>query len=461
VRALHVFPLFGAELTNGSERYEYMLSKTLVEQDVEVDVLTTTARSIRPSSAFSTAWGHDYPSGVQQSDGMRIHRFPVSFSMPAGLGRTISRLILRRFSRERRRYGHLLAGSPHLVDHLHRRALSRSRFYDVLMVLARGPHSAGLLASAARLMRRCDVVLVGFLPFALVWQVTRLAKTLGVPVVVLPLFHPTDDYHHFSVHYRALARADAVLAQTEYSARLFKELVPASNPAVVGAGVDVACHGPAESGERFREKYGLGRQKIVLFVGRKEASKRYVDAVEAVDLIDDDRVTLVMIGQDVDARPVRAAHARYLGAVSSQDLFDAYATCDVLVLPSEHESFGLVFLEAWAFGKPVIGNRLCGPVASVIRDGRDGYLCSDPGEIAERIVTLLADPSLARTLGEAGRQRVTAEHTWPTVARKVRAVYAEVGRGGSRSRGDAGAGGVSAVGAERQIVERDGQRPEV
>ena len=426
LRALHVFPMFGADLTNGSERYEYMLTRSLVAQGVDGDVLATTARAIRPTSAFSSAFGHDYPAGTEECDGIRIHRFPVTFSIGEGPGRAISRVILRRWSAEEARYGQLLRGSPHLVDSLEQRARSRSALYDALMLLARGPYSAGLLASAARLMRSCDVVLVGFLPFVLVWQITRLARLLGTPVVVLPLFHPDDVYHHFAAHYRALARADAVLAQTEYSADLFRRLLPSCAVTPVGAGIDPAAFEAPACGARFRATHALGDGKIVLFVGRKEASKRYDLAVEALDLIDDDRITLVMIGKDVDQRPLTSPRVRYLGAVSDGDLRDAYAACDVFLLPSEHESFGIVFLEAWMLGKPVIGNGRCGPVASVIRDGVDGYLCRDAEQMAERIVELIADPARARALGEAGGRRVRAHHTWDAVARKVRAVYDEV-----------------------------------
>jgi glycosyltransferase involved in cell wall biosynthesis len=440
MRALHVFPTFGADLTSGSEYYEYMLTKTLIEQGVEVDVLTTTSRRVQPRSAFSSGWSHDYASGRECApDGITIHRAPVSFSMPTALGDAVSRVMFRRWRLEERRYGCMMRGSVHRVDHFHRRALSRPALYDGLMLLARGPNSIRLLMMAAALMRPCDVVLVGFLPFALVWQITRLARMLGKPVVVLPLFHPDDVYHHFAAHYRALARADAVLAQTAYTADLLKRLIPAANPVEVGAGVDDVTFGQAGCGERFRDKYGLHGKKIVLFVGRKEPSKRYDLAVEAIDLIDDERIKLVMIGRDVDARPVTSTNTLYLGPLARGDLHDAYEACEVLVLPSEHESFGIVFLEAWMRRKPVIGNRACAPVASVIRDGRDGYLCSDGEEFAGKIVTLICNSSLAAALGNAGHERVMARHTWTAVARKVGNVYADVCRTRSRTaapRGD-------------------------
>jgi glycosyltransferase involved in cell wall biosynthesis len=145
-------------------------------------------------------------------------------------------------------------------------------------------------------------------------------------------------------------------------------------------------------------------------------------------------VKLVMIGTDVDGRALASRHAVHLGPVVQRDLLDAYDACDVLVLPSEHESFGMVFLEAWMRGKPVIGNRLCGPVASLIRHGQDGFLCADAQDIAERIVQLVADPQLARALGAAGRARVAARYTWEAIGRKVHAVYEDVARG-ARGRG--------------------------
>ena len=79
--------------------------------------------------------------------------------------------------------------------------------------------------------------------------------------------------------------------------------------------------------------------------------------------------------------------------------------------------------------KPVIGNALCKPVRSVIRDGEDGYLCTTPGEFAERIVRLLCDHDLARQLGEAGYQKVTASYTWDAIGRKVHDLYSEISSG--------------------------------
>lgn len=433
MRALHIFPFFGRELVGGAERYEYMLSRKLVELGVEVEVLTTRAGAVRHRSAFSLAWSNDYPAGLERLDGIEVHRFANSLALPAALGQGLSRLLIRRWEREEARAGSMLKGSRNLVDYYHRRALARPAIYDWMAALGRGPHSLGLLGRAFASLRRCDVVLAGFMPFALVGQVARLAAIARKPLVILALFHPEDLYHHFKPFYRWFARADAVLAQTPYSTALFARLAPGSRPLCVGAGVDEDCLDDAHAcGERFRRNYGLEGRRIVLFVGRKEPSKRYDLALRAIDLIGDERVRLVMIGREVDRQPISSPRVVYLGAVAQQDLADAYDACDVFLLPSEHESFGIVFLEAWMRRKPVIGNAFCRAVASVIRDGQDGYLCAGAEEIAGRVSRLLADPALARRLGEAGYEKVRADHTWSAVARRVCGLYQRLAAGRSQ-----------------------------
>jgi glycosyltransferase involved in cell wall biosynthesis len=427
MKALHIFPLFGAELTNGSEYYEYMLTKSLVQFGVSVDVFTTRARQFRPTSAFSLEWGNDYAQDYEQVDGINIHRFPVSFSVPPKLGHTIARFVFKRWRQEEERYGTVLKGSLHEVEHYYRRAQSRPAVYDWLTLLGRGPYSGRLLAAVRRSIHQYDVCLVGFLPFALIQQVFRIARTKKKPLIILPLFHPEDVYHHFKGFYRCFRFADGILAQTPYSFELFQRLFPGARPLQIGAGVDAAAlMDPAISGERFRQKYGIGDKKIILFVGRKELHKRYDLAVAAVDRIADEQVKLVMIGADVDGKPITSSHVLYLGKVPREDLLDAYDACDVFVLPSEHESFGIVFLEAWMRKKPVVGNVSCRPVASVIADGIDGFLSQDAQAIAEKIKLLLGSPQLALQLGESGYRKTLTHYTWDAIGKKVYALYWQV-----------------------------------
>jgi Glycosyltransferase len=106
---------------------------------------------------------------------------------------------------------------------------------------------------------------------------------------------------------------------------------------------------------------------------------------------------------------------------------DALAAADVFALPSRTDSFGIVFLEAWCYGVPVIGAR-AGGIPDVITDGSDGLLVrfGDVAGLAQAIRLLLDDRALARRLGAAGREKTLRSLTWDHVYARARAVYAEV-----------------------------------
>jgi len=97
-----------------------------------------------------------------------------------------------------------------------------------------------------------------------------------------------------------------------------------------------------------------------------------------------------------------------LGAISDELLPSYYESCDLFVLPSVKEGFGIVFLEAMYHGKPCIGAR-AGGVPEVIRDGATGVLVSASElatELPEAILRLLREPALRRSLGANGRADV-------------------------------------------------------
>jgi glycosyltransferase involved in cell wall biosynthesis len=435
MKVLHVFPLFGHELTDGSGYYEYMLTRQLAALGNEVDVFATRARLLRPTSAFSLRWIDDYPPGLEQRDNIRIYRFSATLSVPAALGQCLSWPILRRWRREEKLFGQVVEGSRNVVTSYHRRALTRPAPYDWLAMLGRGPWSAPLLYRLTRDIEHYDLVLVGFVPFTLVWQVTTIAHRRRVPVAVLALFHPEDSYHHFRSIYRSLSRADLILAQTPYSEKLVGELAPGSKPAFVGAGVEESMFSDDSiSGSRFRQKHGLADKFIVLSVGRKEAAKGYRRLVDAIDLINNPEVVLVLIGADVDRAPISSPHVLYLGQVPRAELLDAYAACDVFAMLSEYESFGIVFLEAWMMRKPVIGNSHCKPVSTVINHAVNGFLCESPQAVADTIVKLASDRQLARALGEAGYDLVKRRYTWPHVGERVHQLYTETVERSRRNR---------------------------
>jgi glycosyltransferase involved in cell wall biosynthesis len=113
-----------------------------------------------------------------------------------------------------------------------------------------------------------------------------------------------------------------------------------------------------------------------------------------------------------------------LGPVFGRDKQDLLAATDVFALPSRIDSFGIVYLEAWAYRKPVIGAR-AGGVPDVIDDGQDGLLVEfgDVEGLAEAIEALLGEPERARTMGRRGRAKVEARYTWAHVYDRLSTLY--------------------------------------
>ncbi len=174
--------------------------------------------------------------------------------------------------------------------------------------------------------------------------------------------------------------------------------------------------------------------RTILAVARLGAGERekHVDKlIRALPLVPDAR--LVVIG-DGPLRPELRTLAATLGvadrvvlpgAIDAATLAQAYAEAAVFALPSSKEGFGIVYLEAWAHGLPVIGS--ChGAAGEVIADGVDGFTV-DPADLpalAARLRQLLDDPALAARMGAAGRAKVARHYSATAFVDNLRALLA-------------------------------------
>jgi hypothetical protein len=181
------------------------------------------------------------------------------------------------------------------------------------------------------------------------------------------------------------------------------------------------------------------RPPRLLYVGRFEHRKgvdTLLAALPAV-LAAAPGATCLLIGQDPNGywqQRFLADHSgldchcvTFAGKVDAAHLRAAYRECDVFVAPSRYESFGLIFIEAMAWGKPVVGCR-AGGVPEVVTDGETGLL-AEPGNIEDlrgKLIRLLRDPALRARMGGAARARVQAHFSRTTLARRSAELYAEL-----------------------------------
>ncbi|MGO9673432.1 MAG: glycosyltransferase family 4 protein [Methylocella sp.] len=106
-----------------------------------------------------------------------------------------------------------------------------------------------------------------------------------------------------------------------------------------------------------------------------------------------------------------ADQVAFLGSVGDAELRNAYARAAVFAMPSNKEGFGIVYLEAWQFGRPVICSSL-GAANEVVADGVDGFVVdpSDVKSLADRLHDLLTQPDMAKAMGERGRLKVERKY---------------------------------------------------
>lgn len=283
--------------------------------------------------------------------------------------------------------------------------------------LLKGPVSARLAASALRRARRADVVLASNAPFSLLPLGLGVAHLAGKPFAALPFFHLRDPYHHRPAIRLSLARADTVFCLSEAMARFVEERL-GGRAAVVGAGIDPGeLSNPGISGGRFRARHGLGDEPVVLTLARKTPSKGYATVARAVRRLRENgiRCQWVFVGPDEDGVPIPPEDGLYLGQLPRAEVLDALDACDVLALTSVFESFGIVYVEAWMRGKPVIGDSRADSVALLVEPGIDGELVRDEDGLAAALGALLRDAARRRALGEAGRRKALARYTWEAV----------------------------------------------
>jgi phosphatidylinositol alpha-1,6-mannosyltransferase len=234
----------------------------------------------------------------------------------------------------------------------------------------------GARTAFARVLRDASIVVsAGRYPEA---EGRRVAPDLAIPFVEIPPGVDTGAVAPLKAPERRAARARLGLPATAPIVASVSRLVPRK-------GMDVLI----EAANRLAPSY----PDLVVAIGGDGRERHHLERLAADSLVD----------------------VRVFGRVSDDDRAALLGAADVFVMACrnrwgglEQEGFGIVFLEAAAFGVPQVAGDSGGAPEAVL-DGVTGLVVddpSDPGAVAEAIRTLLADPPLRRRLGRAARTRV-------------------------------------------------------
>ena len=395
LRIVHVTPSY-APLVGGAERLLQSVSERLVQRGHDVTVLTFDCATLYDLGAGRCGGlpKEETLNGVRvmrvDAHGGRLHRLLQWWLRQRGAWRATA----------------LLFGDENLWP--------LSLPYGIRMVLP-----------LARL--EADVVTLVNWGFSSSYWACLPRAFRRAPRVAFPVLHIAREWANNPLYPRMLGACDGVIVCTE-AERDFVHARGGKAIAVAGAGVDPS-HFVRRDAAGIRARYDIGDRPVVAFVGRQDTPKgvpTLIDAMRVVWRCMPDAM-LLLAGQR--AHRERSVQAM-LDELSPADrtrvvLVDDFAdedgpsiidACDVLALPSAEESFGMVMIEAWMCGKPVIGADIPS-TRCIIERGVDGLIAKpyDSADLAEKILDLLMDPAKRATFGERGRAKALSRYTWEHV----------------------------------------------
>jgi phosphatidyl-myo-inositol dimannoside synthase len=284
--------------------------------------------------------------------------------------------------------------------------------------------------------RRAKVVLAGHPNLAPITQAMRIVAPWLRTIVCT---HGVEVWQPLPLRRRlALRRASLVLAPSQDTANHVAEQqgVQRRRIQVLPWAIDPDFEAITGNDLKTKLPRGYPEGRVILTVGRWAANERYKGMDTLIIALPRlltkwPELQLVAVGSGDDRAWLEELadqngvnlHVHFLSGLSYAELAACYSACEIFALPSAGEGFGLVYLEAMARGKPVIGGAH-GGAPEVIEDGVTGYLVphGDAAMLATAIETLLADPELALKMGQRGRQRVDKEFRFNAFTKSLKKI---------------------------------------
>ena len=244
--------------------------------------------------------------------------------------------------------------------------------------------------------------------------------------------------------YKAAAN---IIANSEHTKTLLQEIgVPSERIHVIHPGVEAAAFQFNEVMRRaVRQHYKLDGAPVLLTIGRLQRRKGQDMVIKALSLImkshPDIKYLIVGSGEELESLQLLAKEQSvqdnviFTGRIPDEERSAYYAACDIFIMPNRQigadiEGFGIVFLEAGAAGKPVIGGK-SGGTGEAIQEGVTGMRVEGDNveEIAAAVIDLLANSKKAHVMGEQGRLRVKTAFSWDSIVARTRQVATAVNQG--------------------------------
>ena len=365
------FPTRYFPAISGAELYIQRLAEILKSKyNLNVDVLTSNAidfNALRSSSGRIIKSSNKYLNSVNN---IEISRFPIDYDLSEEEKlkkiRNIREINLLKISNDTLKK--FLRNGPFLGS-----------FID--------------LFESHQFSNNFDIIHTTFYPYFNLILSLILAKRMHIPAICTPFFHFSNPRYLDLEMLGVLKAFDLLIACTAIEKRKLQRLlkIPDQKVQVIPMGVDFDAFNDSEKDSlqfNFRKHYfqkNEKRYKMILFCGYKNFEKGAISILKAMPLILNKyrKLYFVFIGPSTIAfnRELSKIHKmnnnRFVNLTPDnltgyldRKKISAFRNCDIYLMPSRSDAFGISFLEAWAVGKPVIGARI-GATPEVIRDKID------------------------------------------------------------------------------------------
>lgn len=266
------------------------------------------------------------------------------------------------------------------------------------------------------------------------------SKKFHIPFVCTPLYHinPYAKYIFYPSYQRILEKSAAIIAFTKKEKTFYQKFgINKKKIHIIPPGIEPDNYKKFNV-HKFKDKHSIGENApILLFLARRAYEKGFIQVISALKYLIKkfENIKLIIAGpmkrdflEYLKKIPLNLKnHILDLGFLDESSKLDALASCDVFVLPSLADSFGIVYLEAWLFKKPVIG-ALEGNVEGLIDNNINGFLVpfNNVKALASKITILLKDEKLRIKMGQNGYNKVMNNFLLENTNNKLLNLYKQI-----------------------------------
>jgi glycosyltransferase involved in cell wall biosynthesis len=299
---------------------------------------------------------------------------------------------------------------------------------DLLKIFQKGPifKIFPFLKGTFQILKfKPDFIIAGPLPTTIVLYAHFFQKITHAKLLINASFHQTDPDFNQTPLIKSLQQADFIWTLSQYETNYFIKNFNINPKKIIlaGNGVD------QEFLIKKTDKLKTDKPKI-LFIGSLSAHKRVDLLIKSFPNLPSN-ITLIIAGQKtlfypqikklIDSlNPLIKSHIKFIFNFPQSKLASLIDNCDVLVLPSIQESFGLVLIEAWSRSKPAIVSDI--PVLSEMIQKTNGGLTfkkDNLSDLSQKIEILINQPKLRHQFGQNGLNYVKNNYTWDQVGQKI------------------------------------------